>query len=144
MGVLIRELQQGRWMLARLDCGSEIVASISGLASDMGLTVGTFSVVGALSRAEIGFYDQSEHQYKKIVVDEPVEIASCLGNISLKDGKPFVHAHAVLSLSDCRTLGGHLNSGSVFAAEVSLTELTGSSLVREHDPLTGLFLWGNG
>lgn len=35
------------------------------------------------------------------------------GNVSLKDGEPFVHVHVVLSRKDMTTLGGHLIKGRV-------------------------------
>jgi predicted DNA-binding protein with PD1-like motif len=69
------------------------------------------------------------------------EIASCVGNISMKDGIPFVHAHAVLADQNGNIKAGHLLEGKVFAAEVHLTELIGSKLVRKNDPVTGLSLW---
>ena len=64
-----------------------------------------------------------------------------MGNISIRDGRPFVHAHAALEDSEGNLIGGHLQSGIIFAAELLLTELKGSTLVRIHDPITDLYLW---
>ena len=106
------------------------------------METGVFWAIGALSSAELGYYDQVKHEYGKIPVEEPVELASCSGNISIRDGQPFVHAHAVLADREGKTLGGHLMKGCVFAAEVHLQELSGQSVRRVHDPITGLKLWG--
>jgi len=58
-----------------------------------------------------------------------MEISSCLGNISLKDGEIFVHAHVTLADKEGRVLGGHLAPGTIiFAAECRITELKGESL----------------
>ena len=74
----------------------------------------------------------------------PLEIISCTGNISLKEGVPFVHAHAVLSDEQGKTIGGHLFSETpVFAGEFYIQELTGSPFSRKHDEETGLMLWSN-
>ena len=100
------------------------------------------SAIGALSRAELGYYDQLSHEYGTIFLDEPVELASCSGNISMRDGRPFVHAHAVLSDRTGGTFGGHLTSGTIFAAELYLQELSGLPLKRVSDSITGLKLWG--
>jgi uncharacterized protein len=64
-----------------------------------------------------------------------------VGNISLKDGEPFVHAHAVLSDDEGKVRGGHLLGGTIFAAEVHVTELLGETLARRLDNVTGLSLW---
>ncbi len=133
---------QGRSLLIRLDHGMDMIAEITELARDLGIETGVFWAIGALSSAELGYYDQVEHEYGKIPVEEPVELVSCSGNISIRDGQPFVHAHAVLADREGKTLGGHLMKGCVFAAEVHLQELSGQSLRRVHDPTTGLKLWG--
>jgi len=100
------------------------------------------SVIGALSRAKLGYYDQLSHEYGTFSLEEPMELASCLGNISLRDGRPFVHAHAVLSDRTGRTWGGHLTSGIIFAAELYLQKHSGLPLKRVPDSTTGLYLWG--
>ena len=67
---------------------------------------------------------------------------TCTGNISLMDGKPFVHAHIVLGDPEGRLVGGHLFSETViYAGEISLQELAGKPLERAHDQTTGLSLW---
>jgi len=132
----------GRCLLARLDHGSEIIGQITDIARDLEIKAAFISAVGALTSAEIGFYDQSAHEYKaSAVVDEPVEIASLSGNISILEGRPFVHAHAVLSDSSGRTFAGHLVRGTIFASELFLQEMPHSELVRMPDPVTGLRLW---
>jgi predicted DNA-binding protein with PD1-like motif len=141
MQLLTWEMQKGRYITARLDHGSDIVESITVLAEDLGISAGYFTAIGALASTEIGYYDQKTHEYKKRSVDEAVEILSCTGNISIKEGKPFVHAHAILSGANFQAFGGHLYSGKVFAAELQLFELLGSELAREHDQVTGLYLW---
>lgn len=139
--MLIRELQRGRCLLARLDRGADLVSQISELARIEGIQAGVFSALGALTQSKIAFYDQGSHEYTELLMTEPVELVSCTGNISIRDGKPFVHAHAVLAGSDGETKGGHLLCGKIFAAELYLVELSGEPMVREHDQLTGLYLW---
>jgi uncharacterized protein len=139
--LLIRELQRGRCLLARLDHRADLVRQISELALVEGIQTGVFSALGALTQAKLAFYDQESHEYEELLVTEPVELVSCTGNISIRDGKPFVHAHAVLAGSEGETWGGHLLCGKIFAAELYLVELSGNPMVRDHDPLTGLYLW---
>ena len=139
----VRNFEQGRCFLARLDLDTEIISQIADLAKREEIKTGVFSVIGALKRAELAYYDQTAQEYRTIPVERPIELASCSGNISLRDGQPFVHAHAVLADSEGRIIGGHLMKGDVFAAELYLQELLGERLIREHDPATGLYLWGD-
>jgi len=140
--LLIRDCSKGRGFLAGLDSGAEIVGQIAYLAGDMRIEAAFFSAIGALTRADLGYYDQAAREYHVIPVDEPVELAACSGNISLFEGQPFVHAHAVLANGRGRSWAGHLVRGTIFAAEVYLQELTGLPLNRVPDSITGLKLWG--
>jgi uncharacterized protein len=141
MGLLVRELERGRYLLVRLDHGADLVDQISRLAINEGINICTFSVLGALTQAEIAFYDQESHEYSKLLVEENTELVSCTGNVSIRDGMPFVHAHVVLADSDGKTMGGHLIHGRIFAAELFLIEFIGEPMVREKDQTTGLYLW---
>jgi predicted DNA-binding protein with PD1-like motif len=141
MGLFVRVLKRGRLLLVRLDYGADLVDQISKLAVDEGIHTGTFSVLGALTQAEIAFYDQESHEYSDLPVEENTELVSCTGNVSIREGKPFVHAHVVLADSDGKTIGGHLLRGKIFAAELFFIELTGEPMVRENDQTTGLYLW---
>jgi len=140
--LFIRDLRPGRCLLAGLDHDAEIISQITCLAREEKIETGIFCVIGALKRAELGYYDQESFEYRKILVEGPVELISASGNVSLRDGQPFVHAHAALSDREGRIWGGHLTKGTVFAAELHMQELLGHQPVeREHDSVTGLYLW---
>ncbi len=134
-------LNLGRNFLIRPEHCSDLIHSIMEFATNNQISAATFTAIGALKSAELGFYSQDEHEYFELPLPGPLEIASCVGNISLREGKPFVHAHAVLADSNCVAKGGHLIRGEVFAAEVHLTELIGRNIVRKYDSITGLSLW---
>ena len=127
--------------MVRVKHDSEFIQSIEELARKEKINTASFTGVGALKWAIISFYDQEKHEYQKIKLDSPYEIACCIGNISLRDKKPFVHAHAVLADSNGNTKAGHLLEGKVFAAEIHLQELEGTILERKYDKVTGLSLW---
>ncbi|HEX7445818.1 MAG TPA: PPC domain-containing DNA-binding protein [Methanothrix sp.] len=139
--MLIRDFRQGRGFWARLNHGTDIIGQINDLAKGKKIETGILSAIGALSRAELGYYDQVSKKYGEIRIDGPVELVYFSGNISLRDGQPFVHAHAVLSDREGKVWGGHLNSGTVFAAELYMQELLGLPLQRVPDSITGLNLW---
>ena len=101
------------------------------------------SAIGAVSQARVGFYNQAERQYYYLDLARPLEILALVGNVSLKDGKPMVHAHDTLGDHDGRAFGGHLAPGTlVFACEFIIQEYRSSAaLERRMDDPTGLFLW---
>lgn len=131
----------GRTFLVRAEHDSDIIDFITEFAMKNDIITATFTAIGALKTAKLGFYDQGKHVYSEIMVAAPQEIACCVGNISLKEGKAFVHAHTVVADENGDTKGGHLLGGKVFAAEIHITEVVGARLVRKHDAVTGLALW---
>jgi len=135
------EYKASNELIVRVEHNSDLVQSITELAKSKRIKTGSFTAIGALKRARLGYYDQKNHEYREIKVDSPHEIASCVGNISLKDGEPFTHAHVVLADEKGNTKAGHLLEGIVFAAEVHLRQLEGPNLERKYDEVTGLSLW---
>ena len=128
-------------VILRLKHDADLVQSITSFARSRGIEAASFAAIGALKRARLGYYDQKSHQYREMEIDSPHEMASCVGNVSLKDGEPFIHAHVVLADETGNTKAGHLFEGVVFAAEVHLRQLEGPRLERKYDEVTGLSLW---
>jgi predicted DNA-binding protein with PD1-like motif len=131
-------------LIVRLKHDVDLVQSMTELAKSKGIEAGSFTAMGALKRAKLGYYDQKIHEYREMKIDSPHEMASCVGNISLKEGEPFIHAHVVLADETGNTKAGHLFEGIVFAAEVHLCQLEGPKLERKYDEVTGLSLWNVG
>ncbi|TRO51118.1 DUF296 domain-containing protein [Candidatus Bathyarchaeota archaeon] len=138
---MVMRLDTGRSFIVRAKHNSEIITFLNNVAKKHGITTATFTLIGALKRAKLGFYDQDKHEYLENLLSTPQEIAACVGNISMKEGKICVHVHAVLADRKGNTKGGHLLEGKVFAVEVHLFEFIGKKIVRENDAVTGLYLW---
>jgi len=135
------EYKASKELIVRLKHDADLIQSITELAKNKGVEAGSFTAIGALKRAKLGYYDQKNHEYREMKIDSPHEMASCVGNVSLKDGEPFTHVHVVLADETGNTKAGHLLEGIVFAAEVHLRQLEGPKLERKYDELTGLSLW---
>jgi predicted DNA-binding protein with PD1-like motif len=135
------EFNVNKELMVRLKHDADLVQSIAELASSKGIEAGSFTAIGALKSARLGYYDQKSHEYREIGIDSACELASCTGNISLKDGVPFAHIHVVLADEAGDIKAGHLLKGVVFAAEVHLRQLEGPKLERKYDEVTGLSLW---
>ncbi len=134
--------KQGRIFLERLPHNVDLLQWLTEFAIKNRMQLATFSVIGAVKKAVVAFYDQREKTYREVSIEENLEILSCLGNASIKENRPFSHCHATFANKRGETFGGHLANGTiVFAAEAFFQEILGRELVREHDPVTGLALW---
>ncbi|GLI38528.1 DNA-binding protein [Geobacter hydrogenophilus] len=128
--------------MGKLPHQADLIDALTETARANGIRAGAIQVVGALQRAKLGFYDQWSKTYREIPFAKPLEIVSGMGNISLRDGKPFVHLHLSLSDEEGKVFGGHALEGcTIFAAEYAIMPLPGSAPVRTFDETTGLFLW---
>jgi hypothetical protein len=100
------------------------------------------SAIGAVRRASFAYYEQDERRYLELESTEHHEITGFVGNVSIRDDRPFLHAHATFAARHGAAVGGHLLRGcEVFAAEVTIREMTGVELVRTPDEVSGLALW---
>jgi len=137
----IHESKIGRVVFARLSEGEDLLEAITLRAEQAKITTGFFILIGALKKAKLGFY--REQEYKPIEISEPVEIISCIGNISVKEGEPMIHAHISVSNDKGEAFGGHLLSGCVVSvnAELVLVEAADLRLQRQLDEKTQLHLW---
>jgi predicted DNA-binding protein with PD1-like motif len=120
--------------------GDEVIAELTRFAKEHELDASEFTALGAFSEAMLGFYDVTRRNYERIPVDEQSEVLTLVGNITLDNGSPKVHAHVVLGLVDGSTRGGHLLEGYVRPTlELVLTE-SPVQLRRQFDPEAGLAL----
>lgn len=128
--------------LALLPKGADLLESITNEFKSRSVRKAGFSLIGALDKAVMGYYDPVARVYNYREFAGPLEIVSCIGNVSEKDGEIFVHAHIVVSGDDFLCYGGHLAAGCpIFAAELIASQIPGAAPKRGFDEPTGLFLW---
>ena len=129
--------------IGRLEYGDDLLAALTAFCVTHNITAGTIAIIGAVQKVTFGYYSQTEKKYTGChELNKKLEIASGMGNISLKDGKPFCHIHGVFADYDGTTSGGHIMPGTiVFACEFSIQSLPSEALVRTPEPTTGLPLW---
>ncbi len=106
-------------------------------ARDENLVAATISGIGAVSDAEVGVYEIAARDYKRLRYGD-AEVLSLLGNVSVAEEGPRVHAHVTLGMRDGTAHGGHLFEAHVSATlEVFVREL-GAELRRAMDEEIGL------
>lgn len=137
-----QELQSGRGFVGRLETGNDLIEEIERFCLEHDVLAAQVTVIGAVQRARYAYYEQGDHRYLELESDTHHEIVGFVGNVSLRDDRPFLHAHATFADASGATVGGHLLKGTLaFAAEIMIREITGVSLVRTPDEGTGLALW---
>lgn len=123
-----------------LRTGDEVIAELTAFALREGITAAHFTGIGAWSDAVLGHFDPLTRVYGEIAIEEQVEVIALLGNMSLHEGAPRVHAHALVGFPDGTTRGGHLIRARVCPTlEVFVTRLP-VTLTRRIDGETGLAL----
>ncbi|MEI9413381.1 PPC domain-containing DNA-binding protein [Mesorhizobium sp. Cs1321R2N1] len=124
---LVNEANGQRTFVVVLDPGEEAFSALTSFAVEQTIGSASLTAIGAFQRATVGWFDLEAKRYRKIPVDEQCEVLSAIGDVATgDDGKPSLHVHAVLGLSDGTTRGGHLLEGSVRPTlEVTVVEAPG-------------------
>ena len=138
------EASPSRHIVGRVFRGSGLQDAFRALVDEHRLQAAWLSAIGAFEWIELTEYDQDEQRYEQAHRFERCELLAMKGNLSERDGEPFWHLHATVSLrEDGRdvTYGGHVVDGSVFALEFRIDCFDGLALRRELDDATGLHLW---
>jgi uncharacterized protein len=131
--------------MGQLPFGSDLLEGLTAIVQKENIRLGRIQAIGATTHAVVAFYDQNTKQYNPLEFSGGMEILNLTGNISIRDGKPFVHVHVVLGDPEGKVFGGHVLPGTkLFALEVFIDELDGEELVRSHEEKTGLYLWKSG
>jgi len=108
----------------RLERGSELVSFLTELARRNGITHGAFTAFGALASARLAFFDRETRKYIQIAnLESTQELISCIGSVTLRNGDPYAHAHAVVVDEKGTTRSGHLLEGKVIFTQVCLNQL---------------------
>lgn len=130
----------GRAVFARFSEGDDLLDSVNEAAKRAEVCAGFFFLIGTLKRANLGFFREGKYETTEMIA--PLEIVSCLGNISIKEGRIFAHAHVVVSDEKGNAYGGHVMPGCLIGVtgELVLFEATGIRLSRRFDDKTKLFL----
>ncbi len=138
----LRPIKSTQCFIGRLTHGCDLLEELTDICKKESITIGRIEGLGAVQKARLAYYNQSKGEYQFFTLDKHLEITKLIGNISIKDGEPMVHAHITLADDEGKAFGGHLAPGTiVFASEVIFEVFEGEELKRDFDEETGLPLW---
>ena len=140
--VSIQETSIRRTLLARLSPGEDILEALETLTLEKKIEGAQISFIGAISSAQLGYFDLESMTYKSFSLDEDLEVTSGLGNISrLENGTPVVHAHMVVADEHGKSYSGHLMKGCKVSVTIEIVLLEfAQGVLRKRDEGTGLNL----
>jgi uncharacterized protein len=139
---LIHQSSDGqRTYVVVLETGEEVAGELKAFADREKLKAAQLTAIGAFSGAVLGYFDWERKEYRRIPVNEQVEVAAFIGDIALsQNDERSLHVHVVLGRRDATALAGHLLEAHVRPTlEVILTEHP-AHLHKRHDPESGLAL----
>jgi len=101
-------IQDGDTYVVSIDNHQEVFAALTAFCEEQNILAGEITGIGAVNSATLRFLDPATKKYVDKTFEEQMEISSLIGNISEKDGKPYLHLHANFGRRDYTVIGGHL------------------------------------
>jgi len=135
-----------------LDAGEEVVAAVTHFATALGVKGASLTGIGALSHAELGWFNPATREFRANSIAEQAEVLTITGNIAEAEddddhphghdpGSPVrLHIHIALGCSDATVRGGHLVSGTVSPTMELIIDEAAQHLTRGLDARSGLVL----
>jgi predicted DNA-binding protein with PD1-like motif len=141
IGLILKQGIVSKVLVERFGKGEDILERLTDLVQKNHISAGSFTAIGTVEKATVGYFI-GDGQYSNTAFQGPLEVVSCMGNVSLKDGHPFVHAHMIFADREGKTIGGHLMPGTTVDAtfEVTLHAYEDVKLFRKQDPRTKLLV----
>ena len=128
--------------IVKLEKNSDLLDSLTTYAEENNIQAAEINFIGAVQSAKVLYFNQEKKKYDEHIMDQPYEVLSGIGNISILDNKPFVHVHVVLADSAGKAYGGHLDKGTkVWLIEAFIHEVESKNLVRKFDENICLSVW---
>jgi len=130
-----------RVIVERLRRGDDVLARLNQIVTENKVSAGSLTAIGSVEKAEIGFF-VGDGKYVTIPCSGPLEVLSCVGTVSAKQGVPFVHAHISLADKQGKGYGGHVMPGCIVdpTFEVVVNAYDDMQLERKFDPSSKLYL----
>jgi predicted DNA-binding protein with PD1-like motif len=131
--------QDGDTYIVYVEQDEAIMETLTQFCIDRNIVNGQLSGIGAIKGIDFGAYDLENKKYIRYMYEDLWELTSYQGNVLLKDGKPFIHAHITISDHEMNVKGGHLFEAKVGAVGEFILRKIDTNGKREHDSNIGLF-----
>ena len=131
--------QDGDTYIIYVEQDEAIMETLTQFCKDRNIADGQLSGIGAIKEIDLGAYDLENKEYVRNFYENIWELTSYQGNVLLKNGEPFIHAHITISDHSMDVKGGHLFEAKVGAVGEFILRKIDTDGKREFDPNIGLF-----
>ncbi|MDG6909940.1 MAG: DNA-binding protein [Nitrososphaerota archaeon] len=119
-----------------LKAGSKVPDDILAIAREERIATARVEAIGGVRGLRLAYFNQDSRKYEEHDYREFLEVTGLLGNITLKDGEPFLHAHGTFGRRDMSVIGGHVMAATVSPLmEVVITPTKNRALRRFDEEL---------
>lgn len=125
----------------RLDKGDDITESVFKVAKAENVQAAQVSGIGATDEFTVGVFDVAKKKYNEYVFKGNHEINALTGNITEKDGEPYIHLHITATGGGCKIVGGHLIKGVISLTGEIIITVSDGKVSREFDGALGINRW---
>lgn len=128
----------GNKIVLRLKKGDKVIESIENLAKAEDIKACHFAGIGAVNELKLGFWRPCDTEYKWTMFNEDLEVTSLLGNVTMFEGEPLVHAHITCGRSSSDVIGGHLGEATCSLTLEIFVDVIDSKLIKKPDQDLGI------
>lgn len=116
--------------------GAKVPDDIIAIAKKEKIATARVEAIGGVKELRLAYFNHEAKRYEEHNFREFLEVTGLLGNITTKDGKPFLHVHGNFGRKDLSVLAGHVMSATVFPIlEVVITPTKNRALRRFDEDL---------
>ena len=132
----------GDSVVLRIQKGEEILEALCAVCEKEQIMLASVSGIGAADDVTLGVFNSAKFQYESQQFTGDMEIASCTGSVTRKDGETYLHLHMVVgNVTKGLVHAGHLNRAVIsLTGEFTLHVIDGE-VGREYSPEVGLNLF---
>jgi len=121
-----------------LKAGAKIPDDILEIAKRERISTARIEAIGGVEELRLAYFNRRKKRYEEHTFREFLEVAGILGNITLKDGKPFLHVHGTFGRRDLSALSGHVMTAKVYPILEVVVTPTENTARRRFDDELGL------
>ena len=131
----------GEKIFISLQTGDLINKSLTEISVKENISNAWINGIGAIDSVEVGYMDVVNKKYQKRNFNDNYELISLIGNITIKDGVPFVHTHITFSDTEYKVFGGHLFDAKITATGEIILTVADSKIDRQFNENVGIHTW---
>ena len=136
----------------RIQKGEEILAALRQVCTQENIVLASVNGIGAVNDVTLGVFNSKKFVYESTRYTGDMEIVSCMGNVTQKDGEVYLHLRngqlaylhlhmAVANATKGVVYAGHLNDAKISLTGEFILRIIDGRVEREYSPEVGLNLF---